>query len=51
MADEDIFVDELSWDAPTRHIQARISVPIKDERDEMFGVLSVRVNTHTLAEK
>jgi hypothetical protein len=46
MADQDTFVDELSWDAGSRHIQAQISVPIKDQHDEMFGVLSAKVNTH-----
>ena len=46
MADENVFVDELSWDKHTRHIQARISVPIKDDKNEMFGVLTAKVSTH-----
>ena len=46
MADENTYIDELSWDAGSRHIQAQISVPIKDDNNEMFGVLIGRVNTH-----
>ncbi len=46
MADEDAFIDELSWDSSSRHIQAQISVPIKDGNNEMFGVLIGKVNTH-----
>ncbi len=46
MADEDAYINELSWDSSSRHIQAQISVPIKDGNDEMFGVLIGKVNTH-----
>jgi len=46
MADENTYIDELSWDAGSRHIQAQISVPIKGQNNEMFGVLIGRVNTH-----
>jgi hypothetical protein len=50
MADESSFIDELIWDASSRHIQAQISVPIKDDNEEMFGVLIGKVNTHVQAE-
>ena len=45
MADENIFVDNLSWDKRSRQIKANLSVPIKDKNGEMFGVLSAQVDT------
>lgn len=45
MADENIFVDNLSWDKHSRQIKANVSVPIKDQNGEMFGVLSAQVDT------
>ena len=45
MADENIFVDDLTWNKHSRQIKARVSVPIKDRNGEMFGVLSADVDT------
>lgn len=40
MADESVFVDQLNWDDSTQTISAQISVPVKDQSGEMFGVLT-----------
>ena len=40
MADESVFVDQLNWDDSTQTISAQISVPVKDQAGEMFGVLT-----------
>ncbi len=50
MADESTYIDELIWDANSRHIQAQISVPIKGNNEEMFGVLIGKVDTHVRTE-
>lgn len=46
MADENIYVDDISWDKYSRQIRAQVSVPIQDENGEMFGVLTAEVDTH-----
>ncbi len=50
MTGENAFIDELVWNASSRHIQAQISVPIKDNNEEIFGVLIGKVNTHVQPE-